>query len=242
MAMPQNQIHPIFTLLLILICSGCETIQVLTAVDHKAEVETPESIRHFAKKKGIDGQPILRFDETIFSSDVDHLIKFQMYNREGQFLSLRDSAQGCPDKRQDYTAMKYILQKGDVHFRKDSISIKTGTLKDPEMEIDFKDLNQTRGDTSIWNYQTETYSTHLDNYVPFFRTLEGDVVDIYNLYPEYLVLYGYQMSGKSKFDCILIKEKKKEIKQLNKEFGPRIQLVLVNRDEMEIQPLNSSSQ
>jgi len=44
------------------------------------------------------------------------------------------------------------------------------------------------------------------------------------------------MSGRSKWECIQIREKIKEVEKLNKEFGTRIQLVLVNRDRLEVNP------
>jgi hypothetical protein len=242
--MPRNHIGLIITLSFIVICSGCDAIRVLTAIDHKPEMETPESIRHFAKKHNIDGQPILRFDTSIFSSESDLYLTFQMFNHKGQYLSLRDTAQGCPDKKQNFTAMHYILEHGDTHFIKDSMMIWSATLKDPSIQFSMKDLKRMDGipeDTSVWQIQKETFGTHLDNYVPFFNTLEGEFVDIYSLYPEYLVLFGYQMSGKSKLDCILIREKMKELEKLNEEFGPRIQLVLVNRDEMASPALSNAT-
>jgi len=230
--MTQIRISISFTLYLLIICPGCEAIQVLTAINHKPEIETPESIRHFAKKHGFDGYPILTFDASIFSNDIDLMSAFEMYNREGKFLSLAEDIPGCPDENQAYMAMRYILKDGDTEYVQDSHTIRQGVLKATNTDISKENWKELRKDTSLWELQTKTYSSHLDNYTPFFRTLEGEVVDIYSLFPEYLILFQYQMSGQSKFSCILIREKIKEIAKLNKEFGPRIQLVLVNRDEM----------
>jgi hypothetical protein len=165
-----------------------------------------------------------------------------MYNHSGQYLSLRDTVQGCPDKKQDFTAMKFILEHGDTHFIHDSVTVGTGTLKDTNTVISMKDSKKISfQDTTLWDIEVQTFSTHLDQYVPFFRTIDGEVVDIYSLYSDYLILYDYHMSGQSKLHCILIREKIKEIEQLNKEFGPRIQLVLVNRDEMAGNPLSANT-
>ena len=224
-----------FTLYLLVICSGCDAIRVLTAKEHAPEVETPESIRHFAKKHNIDGYPILRFDTAIQSVESEQMLTFLLFNHQGQYLSLRDTALGCPDKKQNHIAMKFILEHGDDFYIKDSLMIMSATLKDTNMEFTMKDLKKMNGlpeDTSVWIIHKETYTTHLDKYAKYFETLEGDQVDIYSQYSDYLIFYGYQMSGESKLSCTLIREKIKEIEKLNKEFGPRIQLVLVNRDVM----------
>ncbi len=166
-----------------------------------------------------------------------------MYNHEGKYLSLADDIKGCPDKFQDYTAMRFILEQGDDHFIKDSISYRQSTLKVPYTKIE-KEYNEDRNnllkDTSLWDIQTITYSSHLDSYVPFIRTLDGDDLDIYSLYKKYLFIYEYQMSGYAKFDRILIREKIRQLEKLEKEFGPMIQLVLVNRDQLETNGLSFS--
>ncbi len=135
-------------------------------------------------------------------------------------------------------AMKYILEHGDELFIQDSITMQEGTLKDPNYNFQKDDFGifGSKRDTSIWSIKPKTYSTSLANYTPYLRTLEGEEVNIYGLYSEYLILFGYQMSGRSKWECIHIREKIKEVEKLNKEFGPRIQLVLVNRDRLEVNP------
>ncbi|MBL0008248.1 MAG: hypothetical protein IPP25_14035 [Saprospiraceae bacterium] len=223
--------------------TGCEMLQVITAKNHKPEIQTPESIRHYAKKHGFDGYPILTLDTSIYSSDIVIQFGIAMYNREGQFLSLVDDLPGCPDKHQEYTATRFILEKGDAHFIKDSLSMRQGSLKEPNTESyseNKKKGNEFFKDTTLWEFQTITYSAHLDSYVPFIRTLEGNEVDIYSYYKEYLIIYEYQMSGYAKFDRILIREKIKQLEKLEKEFGPRIQLVLVNRDQLETNALSVS--
>ena len=221
-------------LLFLFALTGCEAFQVITAVDHKHEIQTPESIRQYAQKHGFDGYTILTFDTAIMSSEADIMLKFNMYNKEGKYLSLDDQISGCPDRKKDYAAMRYLLQHGDDHFLQDSGSIYIGVLKDTNLlkTMDLKELSKLRKDTSIWQFDTVTYSTHLDTYVPFFRTLEGEAVDVYSLYDQYLMLYEYQMAGYEKFDRILIREKIRELEKLKKEFGSRIQLVLVNRDQI----------
>ncbi len=221
-------------LLTFFVLSGCEPIQVLTAVDHKPEIQTPESIRHYAQKHGFDGYPILTFDTAVMSSEADIMLKFNMYNKEGRYLSLDDQISGCPDKKKDYAAMRYLLEHGDDHFLQDSGTSYKGVLRDTNLlkTMDWKELLAKRKDTALWQIDTIKYSTHLDNYVPFFRMLEGAKVDIYSLYDEYLMLYGFEMSGYSKFHGMMIREKIRELEKLKKEFGPRIQLVLVNRDQM----------
>ncbi len=77
------------TLYLMVICSGCEAFKILTAVNHKPEIESPDSIKDFAKKHHIDGFPIFRFDTSVLSMENDNLLKFQMYNHSGQYLSLK---------------------------------------------------------------------------------------------------------------------------------------------------------
>lgn len=228
--MPRNLLF----LLIFFALTSCEAIQVITAVDHKPEIQTPESIRHYAQKHGFDGYPILSFDTSIMSSEADIMLKFNMYNKEGRYLSLDDQISGCPDKKKDYAAMRYLLEHGDDHFLQDSGSIYQGVPKDSNLlkTMDWKELQAKRKDTSIWQFDTVRYSTHLETYVPFFRTLEGEAVDIYSLYDQYLMLYGFEMSGYSKFHAILIREKIRELEKLKKEFGSRIQLVLVNRDQI----------
>jgi len=98
--------------------------------------------------------------------------------------------------------------------------------------MDCKELKARLKDTAIWQIDTIRYSTHLDHYGPFFRTLEGEAVDVYSLYDQYLMLYEYQMAGYEKFDRILIREKIRELEKLRKELGSTIQLVLVNRDQL----------
>ena len=226
----------------LLTLSGCEMLQVITAKNHKPEIQTPESIRHYAKKHGFDGYPILAFDTTIWYSEADIWLRFNMYNRDGNYLSLDDQISGCPDKKKEYAAMRYLLEHGDDHFLQDSHTIYKGVLKDSNLlnTMEWKDLNARRKDTSIWQIDTIRYSTHLDTYVPFFRTLEGEAMDVYSLYDHYLILYGYEMSGYSKFHWIMIREKIKELEKLEKEFGPRIQLVLINRDQLETNALSFS--
>lgn len=228
--MPRNLLF----LLTFFALNSCEAIQVITAVDHKPEIQTPESIRHYAQKHGFGGYPILSFDTSIMSSEADIMLKFNMYNKEGKYLSLDDQISGCPDKKKDYAAMRYLLEHGDDHFLQDSGSMYMGVLKDTNLlkTMDWKELQAKRKDTSIWQFDTIRYSTHLDTYVPFFRTLEGEAVDIYSLYDRYLILYEFEMSGYSKFHAILIREKIRELEKLKKEFGSRIQLVLVNRDQI----------
>ncbi|MBK9106286.1 MAG: hypothetical protein IPL92_17400 [Saprospiraceae bacterium] len=228
--MPRN----LFFLLSFLSLTSCEAFQVITAVDHKPRIQSPESIRHYAQKHGFDGYPILTFDTAIMSGEADIWLKFNMYNKEGKYLSLDDQISGCPDRKKDYAAMRYLLQHGEEHFLQDSASMYKGVLKDTNLlkTTDMKELSKLRKDTSIWHVDTVRYSTHLDTYVPFFRTLEGEAVDIYSLYDQYLMLYGFEMSGYSKFHCIMIREKIRELEKLKKEFGSRIQLVLVNRDQM----------
>jgi len=228
--MPRN----LFFLLTFLSLTSCEAFQVITAVDHKPEIQTPESIRHYAQKHGFDGYPILTFDTAIMSSQADIWLKFNMYNKEGKYLSLDDQISGCPDKKKDYAAMRYLLQHGDEHFLQDSATIYSGVVKDTAATktMDLKELQDRRKDTSIWQFDTIKYTTHLDTYVPFFKTLEGEAVDIYSLYDQYLMLYGFEMSGYSKFHCIMIREKIRELEKLKKEFGSRVHLVLVNRDQM----------
>ncbi len=225
--------NPIFLLFLFAL-TGCETIQVITAVDHKPEIQTPESIRHYAQKHGFDGYLILTFDTSIMSSEADIMLKFNMYNKEGRYLSLDDQISGCPDKKKDYAAMRYLLEHGDDHFLQDSGSSYQGVPKESNLlkTMDWKELSKLRKDTSIWQVDTVRYSTHLDAYVPFFRTLEGEAVDIYSLYDQYLILYEFEMSGYSRFHWIMIREKIRELEKLKKEFGSRIQLVLVNRDQI----------
>ena len=65
-------------------------------------------------------------------------------------------------------------------------------------------------------------------------------MDVYSLYDHYLILYGYEMSGYSKFHWIMIREKIKELEKLKKEFGPSVQLVLINRDQLETNALSFS--
>ena len=227
-------IQNLFIPLTFMFLTSCEAFQVITAVDHKPEIQTPESIRQYAQKHGFDGYTILTFDTSIMSSEADIMLKFNMYNKEGKYLSLDDQISGCPDKKKDYAAMRYLLPHGDEHFLQDSGSIYIGVLKDTNLlkTTDMKELSKLRKDTSIWHVDTVRYSTHLDTYVPFFRTLEGEAVNIYSLYDQYLMLYEYQMAGYEKFDRILIREKIRELEKLKKEFGSRIQLVLVNRDQM----------
>lgn len=231
--MPRILLFFSIILSVLIICSSCETIKVITAKDHKPGIQNPESIRTFAKKHHIDGYPIIRFDPSYYTNEDGIGMGFYMYNTEGKYLSLKNDTPGCPDKLQQYISMRYILQNGDEHYIRDSLSVIQGTLKDPNTDITTMDWNKLRKDTSLWERQTITYSADLENYVSFFRTLEGEVVDIYSLYSDYLLLYEYQMSGKSSFDCILIREKIRDIQKLNKEFGPRIQLVLINMDQME---------
>ena len=228
--MPRN----LFFLLTFLSLTSCEAFQVITAVDHKHEIQTSESIRNYAQRHGFDGYPILTFDTSIMASEADIMLKFNMYNKEGKYISLDDQISGCPDKKKDYAAMRYLLQHGDEHFLRDSGTIYSGVVKDTAATkaMDLKELIKLRKDTSIWNIDTIRYSTHLDNYVPFFRTLEGERVDVYSLYDDYLMLYEYQMAGYAKFDRILMREKIRELEKLKKEFGSRIQLVLVNRDQI----------
>lgn len=228
--MPRNLLF----LLTFFALNSCEAIQVITAVDHKPEIQTPESIRHYAQKHGFFGYPILTFDTAIMSTQADIWLKFNMYNKEGRYLSLDDQISGCPDKKKDYAAMRYLLEHGDDHFLQDSGSIYQGVPKDSNLlkTMDWKELQARRKDTSIWQFDTVRYSTHLETYVPFFRTLEGEAVDINSLYDQYLMLYGFEMSGYSKFHWIMIREKIRELEKLKKEFGSRIQLVLVNRDQI----------
>ncbi len=228
--MPRNLLF----LLTFFALNSCEAIQVITAVDHKPEIQTPESIRHYAQKHGFFGYPILTFDTAIMSTQADIWLKFNMYNKEGKYLSLDDQISGCPDKKKDYAAMRYLLEHGDDHFLQDSGSIYQGVPKDSNLlkTMDWKELQARRKDTSIWQFDTVRYSTHLETYVPFFRTLEGEAVDINSLYDQYLMLYGFEMSGYSKFHWIMIREKIRELEKLKKEFGSRIQLVLVNRDQI----------
>lgn len=131
--------------------TSCEAIQVLTAVDHKPEIQTPQSIRHYAKKHGFDGYPMLAFDSAIMSSEADIWLKFNMYNRAGKYLSLDDQISGCPDKKKDYAAMKYLLEHEDEHFLQDSGAICKGFLKDSNLlkTMDWKELHDRRKDTSI---------------------------------------------------------------------------------------------
>lgn len=223
--------------------SSCEMLQVITAINHKPEIQTPQSIRHYAKKYGFDGYPILNLDTSIYSSDFGLPAGVAMYNHEGKYLSLTDDIRGCPDKFQDYTTMRFILEQGDDHFLKDSLSYRQSTLKDPKREInegDYKNWQEVMKDTSVWKIQTITHSSHLAGYIPFIRTLEGDDLDIYSLYKKYLFIYEYQMSGYAKFDRILIREKIRQLEKLEKEFGSRIQLVLVNRDQLETNALSVS--
>ncbi len=49
--------------------SSCEMLQVITSKNHKPEIQTPESISHYAKKNGFDGYPILAFDTSIWYRD-----------------------------------------------------------------------------------------------------------------------------------------------------------------------------
>ena len=224
----------VLILIVIAALTSCEAFQVITAVDHKPEIQTPQSIRDYAKKHGFDGIAILTFDTSIMSSEADIWLKFNMYNKEGKYLSLDDQISGCPDKKKDYAAMRYLLEHGDDHFLQDSGTIFSRMLKDTATakDMDLKEFSKLSKDTSIWKIDTNRYSTHMDTYVPFFRTLEGEAVDIYSLYDQYLMLYGFEMSGYSKFHCIQIREKIRELEKLKKEFGSRIQLVLVNRDQM----------
>lgn len=230
--MPKNLFLLCFALFSL---SSCEMLQVITAKKHQPEVQTPESIRQYAKKHGFEEYPILTLDTGIYSSDFGLPSGVAMYNHEGKYLSLADDIPGCPDRDQDYTAMRFILEKGDAHFIKDSLSYRERTLKDPNSGMnmqDFENLSKSRNDTSLWAIQTITHSAHLDNYIPFLRKPEGAMVDIYSLYKDYLFIYEYQMAGYAKFDRILIREKIKQLEKLKKEFGPRIQLVLVNRDQL----------
>jgi hypothetical protein len=231
--MPKNLLFLCFALVTL---SSCEMLQVITAKNHKPEIQTPESIRHFAKKHGFEGYPILYFDTSIMSGDRDFMFGFNMYNKEGKCLSLDAQIAGCPDQQKEYAAMRYLLEDGDEHFIKDSVAIVEAILKDNKSPSDAK----SRKDTSVWQLDTMMYSAHLDNYSSYFRTLEGEAVDVYDLYDKYIMLYPYQKAGYSKFHCILIREKIRQLEKLEKEFGPGIQLVLVNRDQLETNGLNIS--
>ena len=99
----------VLILIVIAALTSCEAFQVITAVDHKPEIQTPQSIRDYAKKHGFDGYPTLTFDTSIMSSEADIWLKFNMYNKEGKYLSLDDQISGCPDKKKDYAAMRYLL-------------------------------------------------------------------------------------------------------------------------------------
>lgn len=223
--MPKNLFLLCFALFSL---SRCEMLQVITAKKHQPEVQTPESIRHHAKKHGFDGNPILTFDTSIMSSDRDFMFGFNLYNKEGRYLSLDAQIAGCPDKHKEYAAMRYLIESGDEHFIKDSVAIVEAIVKDNQNVSDAK----SRKDTSVWQLDTMMYSAHLENYTPFFRTIEGEAVGVYDLYEKYVLLYPYTMAGYSKFHCILIREKIKQLEKLEKEFGPSIQLVLVNRDQI----------
>jgi hypothetical protein len=159
-----------------------------------------------------------------------------MFNHEGQYLLLSDTTPGCEDKNYRYTTMNYILGHEDKHFVTDSMTERYFTFNDSTEEaklLNNKTMHRQPIDSSKVKFKTYTYSTHLDNYAPYLRTLEGNKVDVYSLYTDYLIIQGYNMSGRPGPLCFLIREKIREIKKLNQEFGNRIQFVLINWDEME---------
>jgi len=233
--MPKKYLLSCFLLAILVFSPGCQAWLILTSRYHEPKTETPESIAHFTKKRNIDGYPILRVDtsylQTVFLWSTD----FPVYNSTGHFLSLRDTMPGCPDKNQHYIAMKYILEHGDKHFIQDTMINRYATTKDSVEEsrlIGNHSMSSTQLDSSLWEFHVEKYSTHLDQMAPHLLSLEGKKINIDSLYSDYLVINEFQLCGRPSLQNFLIKENIKDIKKLNKEFGNRIQYVLVNMDMM----------
>jgi hypothetical protein len=234
--MPIKYFLPGILLAILILNSGCETWLVLTSRYHEPKTETPESITRFTKKSNIDGYPILRFDTSYLQTVYLWTTDFPVYNSTGHSLSLRDSLPGCPDKKQNYVAMKYILQHGDEHFIQDSMIRRYSTTKDSAEEAKLManhSMSRPQLDSSLWEFHVEKYCTHLDQMSPHLLSLEGGKINIHNLYSDYLVVNEFLLAGRPSLQNYLIKEKIKDIKKLNKEFGNRIQLVLINMDRME---------
>ena len=233
--MPKQILLSCFLLAFLILGSGCQAWLIITSRYHEPKIETSESINHFAKKSNLDDYPLLRFD-TSYDQVTDLTVPgFPVYNSTGHFLSLRDTIPGCPDKNQHYIAMKYILQHGDKHFIQDTMIYRYSTTKDSVEEskiIANHSMSRTQLDSSLWEFHVEKYSTHLNQLAPHLLTLKGNKINIDSLYSDYLVINEFQLCGRPSIQNFLIRENIRDIKKLNKEFGSRIQLVLINMDQM----------
>ena len=214
--MPQKYLLSFILLASLLFSTGCEAWLVLTSRYHEPKTETPESILHFAKKSHIDDYPILRYDRS-----YDHVAELwvpelPVYNSKGHFLSLRDTMPGCPDKKQHYIAMKYILQHGDEHFIRDTMINRYRTTKDSIEESKLManhSMSRPQLDSALWEFHVEKYSTHLNQLAPYLLSLDGEKINIHNLYSAYLVVNEFQLCGRPSLQNFLIKENIKDIKK-----------------------------
>jgi hypothetical protein len=93
--------------------------------------------------------------------------------------------------------------------------------------------NAILSDSTKWLKQTETYAAHFDKLMPPFKTLEGKTIDMRGMYSEYLLLWAFTISGRSNLTAIPIRETIRDVEKLNQEFGDRIQIVLINADQMD---------
>ncbi|HLF64438.1 MAG TPA: hypothetical protein VI603_11825 [Saprospiraceae bacterium] len=230
--MNRNHIYPIVLGMLIL--TGCDAVHILFSRDCEAKVETAESVNRFVKKKRIDGYPIVCLDP-IYVSSFYLLPDYPFFNSEGEYLALRDDTQGCIADNYYYLILKYLLEHGDTSYIADSVTRSYYTLHDPDelVRLSENPKSSDRPDRSKWILHMETLEAHLNNYIPYFRTLEGEKIDLSRLYTDYLLISTFSMSGRSSLTCVLVRETIRDVKKLNKEFGNRIQIVLINTDEMD---------
>lgn len=222
-----------FGLTAITVCTCCDAIRGITATYHDPKIETKESVIRFVNQHRMDGYPILSCNSLAFELP---LFPFT-FNAKGQYLSLDQKKLRCPDKQAYVMAIKYIMEHGDETFITDSVTNQYRTIRDPDKsEYIMKEMRKNTTlskDSSLWVFHTETHLIHLDNFSPYFTTLEGSTVDVKLLYREYVVFQVFTMGGRPNLTGIVVRRLIKDVKALNKENGHRLQLILINGDRLD---------
>lgn len=208
--------------------SSCTAVRVITAKDRKHQIESPESVQRFVKKKRMAGYPILQYGN--FDLNLPGSF-YSVYNAHGQYLSTDQDAQSCRDRASDYRFLRYLLEYGDTDYMTDSVTRTSYSIKAsavvPGFKMKWTDIREASQDTTIWGVRTYTFETHLDNYLPYIRSLEGSLVQIDVACGEFVILRELYMHGKASLDAVLIRELIEDVEKLNKEFDNRIHLYLV---------------
>ena len=214
---------------------GCNFIRSVTSPYHEAQMQTQESIEQFASRCRINKCPILKLD-TSFHESRFVALGFPVFNAEGRFLAIGQNTIGCEDEQFQFIALRYILENGDESFLQDSVKREYMTSLDPEEEKRLFDTMQKRqkfiADSTKWELHSEVRAISISEYEPFFRSLDGNQVDIHALYTDYVIFHEFSTSGVRTTTGNVARRLIRKVDRLNKEFDKHIQVILVNTDMM----------